>query len=53
MFEQHEEDCRCEDCIEERQMDKEFDLYSMFPNAETQEDLEEELDHSLSRMLDR
>ncbi|MCC2380592.1 hypothetical protein LKM00_24680 [Bacillus wiedmannii] len=45
----HEWGCQCKKCFEEI----EDGLYSMFPNANTEDELEEELDRSFSKMLDR
>lgn len=45
----HDFDCECKKCREVY----EDGLGTLFPNVESDEDLEEALEHELSRMLDR
>jgi hypothetical protein len=48
-YQMHDFDCGCKECLAEA----EDGLDSMFPNAETDEELEEAMEHEWSRMLDR
>lgn len=53
MYEELDEDINYfEDEDNEDSEDNEDDLFVLFPNAESQEDLEEELEHSFTRMMD-